>query len=129
MVGVHPIAGRVVAALVLAGLGWIAVQSTLNATAQLLLPTWARARALAYFQLVFMGGQAFGAVMWGVVADTLGLTAAFLLPAGDWCSPRVPGLLLVPLPARPRRPAQRAPVAASRRPWTGTRTPGRCWSP
>ena len=55
-----PVAAAV--ALVLAGLSWIGVQSTLGATAQLLLPTWARARALAYYQLVFMGGQAFGAL-------------------------------------------------------------------
>jgi MFS family permease len=97
VVGVHPSPVLVVAALVLAGLSWIAVQSTLNATAQLLLPTWARARALAYFQLVFMGGQALGAVMWGVVADILGLTAAFLLPAGGLVLAALLGLLLVPL--------------------------------
>jgi hypothetical protein len=87
----------VVAALVLGGLSWIAVQSTLNATAQLLLPTWARARALAYFQLVFMGGQALGAVMWGAVADLLGLTAAFLLPAAGLVLAALLGLLLEPL--------------------------------
>jgi MFS family permease len=97
VVGAHPSPVVVVAALVLAGLSWIAVQSTLNATAQLLLPTWARARALAYFQLVFMGGQALGAVMWGTVADILGLTAAFLLPAGGLVLAALLGLLLVPL--------------------------------
>jgi MFS family permease len=97
VVGVHPSPVAVMAALVLAGLSWIAVQSTLNATAQLLLPTWARARALAYFQLVFMGGQALGAVMWGAVADILGLTATFLLPAGGLVLAALLGLLLVPL--------------------------------
>ncbi|MCU1667746.1 MAG: family transporter [Blastococcus sp.] len=97
VVGLHPSQSVVVAALVLAGLSWIAVQSTLNATAQLLLPTWARARALAYFQLVFMGGQALGALVWGAVADTLGLTAAFLLPAGGLVLAALVGLLLVPL--------------------------------
>jgi MFS family permease len=97
VVGVHLSSAAVVAALVLAGLSWIAVQSTLNATAQLLLPTWARARALAYFQLVFMGGQAVGALAWGAVADTLGLTAAFILPAGGLVVTALLGLLLVPL--------------------------------
>jgi MFS family permease len=97
VVGLHPSSAAVVAALVLAGLSWIAVQSTFNATAQLLLPTWARARALAYFQLVFMGGQALGALAWGAVADTLGLTAAFLLPAGGLVLTAILGLLLVPL--------------------------------
>ena len=97
VVGAHPSTVAVVTALMVAGLSWIAVQSTLNATAQLLLPTWARARALAYFQLVFMGGQALGAVAWGAVADILGLTAAFLLPAGGLVFAALMGLLLVPL--------------------------------
>jgi MFS family permease len=89
--------GTVVAALMLAGFSWIAVQSTLGASAQLLLPTWARARALAYFQLVFMGGQALGALAWGAVADAFGLQAAFLLPAGGLVLAALLGLLLVPL--------------------------------
>jgi MFS family permease len=82
------------AALVVAGLAWIAVLSTLGATAQLLLPTWARARALAYFQLVFMGGQALGALAWGAVADRFGLAAAFLAPAGGLVLAAFLGLLL-----------------------------------
>jgi MFS family permease len=90
-----PVAAAV--ALVLAGLSWIGVQSTLGAAAQLLLPTWARARALAYFQLVFMGGQAIGAVAWGVVADAYGLAAAFLIPAGGLVLVAILGVLLLPL--------------------------------
>jgi MFS family permease len=97
VVGLAPSLPAVVAALVVAGFSWIAVQSTLGATAQLLLPTWARARALAYFQLVFMGGQALGALAWGVVADAFGLAAAFLLPAGGLVLAALVGFLLVPL--------------------------------
>jgi MFS family permease len=63
------------------GLAWIAVQSTLNAAAQVVLPDWARARALAYFQLVFMGGQALGAVVWGGLAAAVSLRTAFVAPA------------------------------------------------
>jgi MFS family permease len=85
------------AALVLAGLSWIGVQSTLGAAAQLLLPTWARARALAYYQLVFMGGQAFGALAWGAVADAYGLAAAFVIPAGGLVLVAILGVLLLPL--------------------------------
>jgi MFS family permease len=70
----------IVPALVAVGLSWVAVQSTLSATAQMLLPDWTRARALAYAQLVFMGGQALGAVLWGVVAQAFGLDAAFAVP-------------------------------------------------
>ena len=120
VVGVHVSPAVVVTAMVLAGFSWIAVQSTLNATAQLLLPTWARARALAYFQLVFMGGQAFGAVMWGVVADTLGLSAAFVLPAVGLVLAALLGLILVPLPSH-------HDVRHSELPWP--RPPSLDWDP
>jgi MFS family permease len=97
VVGLDTSHGTVTAALVLAGLSWIAVQSTLGAQAQLLLPAWARARALAYFQLVFMGGQALGALAWGAVADAYGLSAAFVVPAGGLVLAVLLGLLLGPL--------------------------------
>jgi MFS family permease len=71
----------VVIVLPAVGLAWIAVQSTLNAAAQVALPEWARARALAYFQLVFMGGQALGAVMWGGLASAVSLRVACVAPA------------------------------------------------
>jgi MFS family permease len=99
VVGLHPSLAVVVAALMLAGLSWVTVVSTMGATAQLLLPTWARARALAYFQLVFMGGQALGALAWGAVADAYGLSAAFLVPAGGLVVATFLGPLLVPLRA------------------------------
>jgi MFS family permease len=71
----------VVGALVLAGLSWIAVLSSLNASAQTLLPDWARARGLAYYTLTFQGGQAVGALVWGAVAATAGLEVAFAAAA------------------------------------------------
>ncbi|POX45497.1 MFS transporter [Streptomyces sp. Ru72] len=64
-----------------AGLAWIGVLSTLNAAVQTRLPGWVRARGLAVYLLVFQGGQALAAPLWGAVADWLGLTAA-LLAAG-----------------------------------------------
>jgi MFS family permease/quinol monooxygenase YgiN len=64
------------------GLAWITVMSSMNAGMQALLPAWARARGLAFYQLVFMGGQALGAVAWGLVAQHTGLTAAFLIAGG-----------------------------------------------
>ena len=65
------------AALVVAGLCWIAVLSSLNASAQTLLPAWTRARGLRLStRCIFMGGQAIGSVVWGGLASTAGLAAA-----------------------------------------------------
>ncbi|MFL6126449.1 MFS transporter, partial [Actinophytocola sp.] len=80
VVGVSGSTLVVMGVLVVAGVCWIGVQSTLMATAQLLLPAWTRARALAYMQFVFMGGQALGALGWGAVAEG-SLATAFLVPA------------------------------------------------
>jgi predicted MFS family arabinose efflux permease len=80
VVGTGQRPGPVLVALVAAGAAWIGVQSTLNAAAQMLLPAWIRARALAYFQLVFMGGQTLGAIGWGVVAGLAGLPTALVIP-------------------------------------------------
>jgi len=76
VLGLVGVTAAVVAALVLAGFAWIAVVTSLNATAQTLLPAWARARGFAYYTLVFMGGQALGAALWGAVASATSLAAA-----------------------------------------------------
>jgi MFS family permease len=124
VVGWAPAPVAVGAALVLTGLSWIAVQSTLGAEAQLLLPAWARARALAHFQLVFMGGQALGALLWGAVADVAGLTVAFLVPAAGLVLAALVGLLLTPMGSghdpREREPAwPRPPSLGGRAPRSG----------
>lgn len=69
----------VMVALLPAGLAWIGVLSTLNAAVQTRLPGWVRARGLAVYLLVFQGGQALAAPLWGAVADWLGLTACLLI--------------------------------------------------
>jgi MFS family permease len=63
------------------GLAWIAFLSNVNAALQLFLPRWVRARGLAVYQMVLFGGQAAGAVIWGVVASAAGLVPAFLVSA------------------------------------------------
>ncbi|MBC2905775.1 MFS transporter [Streptomyces cupreus] len=70
-----------VIALLAAGLAWIGVLSTLNAAVQTRLPAWARARGLAVYLLVFQGGQALAAPLWGAVADGLGQRACLLIAA------------------------------------------------
>ncbi|MEV0481701.1 MFS transporter [Streptomyces sp. NPDC050508] len=69
-----------VAVLVLlpAGVAWIGVLSTLNAAMQTRLPGWVRARGLAVYLLVFQGGQALAAPLWGALVQWLGLTPALL---------------------------------------------------
>ncbi|MCX4460722.1 MFS transporter [Streptomyces sp. NBC_01728] len=64
-----------------AGLAWIGVLSTLNAAMQTRLPGWVRARGLAVYLLVFQGGQAVAAPLWGALVQWLGLTAALLTGA------------------------------------------------
>ncbi|MEV4313732.1 MFS transporter [Actinocrispum sp. NPDC049592] len=87
----------VVGVLLVAGIAWIGVQSTLSATAQMLLPAWTRARALAYMQFVFMGGQALGALGWGAVAEG-SLTAAFVIPAAGLLVATLISVRALPLP-------------------------------
>jgi quinol monooxygenase YgiN len=70
------------AALLPAGLAWIGVLSTLNAAVQQRLPGWVRGRGLAIYLVVFQGGQALTAPLWGALADGLGLTASLLIGAG-----------------------------------------------
>ncbi|MEU1090787.1 MFS transporter [Streptomyces sp. NPDC005892] len=70
------------AALLPAGLAWIGVLSTLNAAVQQRLPGWVRARGLAVYLVVFQGGQALTAPLWGALADGLGLTTSLLVGSG-----------------------------------------------
>ena len=74
----------VLAVLVLlpAGLAWIAVLSTMNASLQLFLPQWVRARGLSVYLTVLFGSQALGAVLWGFVAEPKGVVPAYLIAAG-----------------------------------------------
>ena len=76
-----PIVPVAVAVLVMAGMAWLTVLSTVNATLQTFLPGWVRARGLAFYLIVLFGSQALGAAIWGVVAGQVGLTATFVAAA------------------------------------------------
>ena len=69
----------VAAALLLGGMAWMTVNSTLNTVAQTSLPGWVRARALGVYLLVFQGAMALGSVLWGWIATRFGLRAALLM--------------------------------------------------
>ena len=62
-----------------AGAAWLAVLSSIGAATQVFLPGWVRARGLSIAQLVFMGGQALGALVWGVLANSAGVAPAFVV--------------------------------------------------
>jgi hypothetical protein len=68
-------------ALVPAGTAWMTVLSNVNAIVQLFLPRWVRARGLGAYQIVFFGGQALGSLLWGLVAEQVGLVVTFLAAA------------------------------------------------
>ncbi|BBZ05911.1 MFS transporter [Mycolicibacterium doricum] len=71
----------VLGALVLGGVSWLLTLSTCNASMQLSLPAWVRARGLSVYQLVFMGGQAIGSLGWGLVAGATSVVTALLISA------------------------------------------------
>jgi MFS family permease len=64
--------------LVLSGMAWMAVTSTLQAELQLVLPAWVRARGFAIYTVTFMGSQTAGALIWGLAAQRAGLRPAVL---------------------------------------------------
>ena len=104
-------------ALVIGGVAWILVLSTLNSQYQSTLPGWAKARGMSYYLVIFQGGAALGSAAFGVIAQNAGLRWALLvaglglalvalagvwlpfkaispgdlLPAGDWPDPQLVG--------------------------------------
>jgi hypothetical protein len=64
------------------GMAWITVANSLSVSAQLALPDWVRARGMSMYQMAIMGASAFGAALWGQVAElsslyiSLGIAAA-----------------------------------------------------
>ena len=71
----------VLVALVIGGSAWLLALATLNASMQLSLPAWVRARGLSVYQLVFMGGQAIGSLVWGLLAGVTSTVTALLVSA------------------------------------------------
>ena len=65
--------------LLFAGIAWIGTLTVLNANLQLTLPQWVRARGAAVYIFVFMGTQAIGSIVWGVVAEAIGIVTALAI--------------------------------------------------
>ena len=71
----------VAVALFVAGGAWTSLLSMLNAAAQVAIPSWVRARALATHLLVIFGGLAAGSAAWGALAGVVGVPQSFALAA------------------------------------------------
>ena len=70
-----------VPAMVAAGMAWITVANSLAVSAQMSLPNWVRARAMASYQMAIMGASALGAALWGHVATVGSMQTALLSAA------------------------------------------------
>jgi quinol monooxygenase YgiN len=68
--------------MLVGGVAWICVLSTLSVGAQQASPPWVKARALAVYLIVFQAGIAGGSVIWGVVASRGDLRTAYFGIAG-----------------------------------------------
>jgi MFS family permease len=68
-------------AMLVTGVAWISVVSSLMTAAQTALPGWVRARGLALFWVVFMGGMAAGSALWGQIATWIGIPYALTAAA------------------------------------------------
>lgn len=68
-------------AMLLTGLAWISVVSSLMTAAQTALPAWVRARGLALFWVAFMGAMAAGSTLWGQIASWTGIPDALSIAA------------------------------------------------
>jgi MFS family permease len=69
------------AALVIGGAAWLSLLSSLNVALQTVIPEWVRGRALAVYMVVFFGAMSAGSLLWGAVAERVGL-AGSLAAAG-----------------------------------------------
>ncbi|HXW58874.1 MAG TPA: MFS transporter, partial [Solirubrobacteraceae bacterium] len=109
------VTGLAALVVLIGGIAWILVLSTLNSVYQSALPGWAKARGMSYYLVIFQGGAALGSAALGALAQRAGLTTALvtsaaglalvsavglrlpfraisadeLLPAGDWPDPRL----------------------------------------
>ena len=68
--------------LVVGGMAWIGLLSTFNTAAQLAVPAWVKARALALYLLVSQGALALGSAVWGWAATQGTIETALLIAAG-----------------------------------------------
>jgi predicted MFS family arabinose efflux permease len=67
--------------LLFLGGAWITALTTLNGTAQSILPNWVRGRGLAVYLTVFNGAMTAGSIGWGAVGEAAGVPVTLLIGA------------------------------------------------
>ncbi len=123
VLGTVHITAVIIPVLFLGGIAWIAVVSTYNTAVQLLVPDWVKARAMAIYQMALYGGLALGSVVWGAVAESVGVAATLaasgiaLVVGALWALRlRIPDIALIDLrPGPPRKVDLPAPPIDPRR--------------
>jgi predicted MFS family arabinose efflux permease len=68
-------------ALLFAGAAWVIALSIFSVAVQLSAPRWVVARALSLYQMCCFGGMAAGSYLWGVLADSRGVSFALFMAA------------------------------------------------
>jgi MFS family permease len=65
-------------AMLVGGMAWMSMLSSLNVAVQIATPSWVRARVLSIYVIVFQGAIALGSVVWGTLAARTSLRIAFI---------------------------------------------------
>jgi MFS family permease len=65
--------------LLFAGAAWVVALSNFSVAVQLSAPRWVVARALSLYQMFCFGGMAVGSYLWGVLADSHGVSFALFV--------------------------------------------------
>ncbi len=124
LLSVAPPRSAAILILLVMGGAWIAALTTLNATAQAVLPNWVRGRGLAVYLMVFNGAMAGGSLCWGLLAQSIGISSTLLAAATSLV---VVGLLLnrlrLPSGAADLTPSEHWPEPVLAGPVEGDRGP------
>ncbi len=67
--------------MLLTGVAWVTVMSSVNNAAQSVLPAWVRARAMSVYLMAFFGSMTAGGILWGIVATRVGAPLALTIAA------------------------------------------------
>lgn len=71
------------ALLFVGGMAWMAVNTTTGTVIQTSAAAWVRARVASVYLLVIMGAMAAGGVLWGAIAERMGVGASLWIAAGS----------------------------------------------